>query len=153
MKAYLIRLTAAAILGAVIRRLSPKDGAGKVSRFGAGLLIIFTALGPLGDFDPVSAAQNLVNAGYGQVMTTQETEAASNALLQELIIESARTYILDKAEELGAEITASVETRFSEGYPIPWRVKVEGNISEAQKSSLQKIIESDLGIPEDRQEW
>ena len=153
MKTYLIRLTAAAILAAVIRRVSSDGGAGRVSRLGAGLLIILTALGPLGSFDPISAAQNVVNGGYGSVMTTQETEQASNALLQELIIDSTKTYILDKAQALGAQPTVEVETRFQDGYPVPWRVKLRGTLTAEQENALRQIIETDLGIPEDRQEW
>ena len=40
MKAYLIEITAAAILAALIRKLAPKSGAGRGARLGAGLLVL-----------------------------------------------------------------------------------------------------------------
>ena len=153
MKAYLIRLTAAAILAAVVRRIAPDSGAGKASRLGAGLLILITALGPLGEMDLVEAARNLTISGYADALTTQTVDKASNDLLEQLIIESAETYILDKAQALGVEITPEVETRLQGSYPVPWRVRLTGDCTTAQKNSLIKIISEDLGIPEERQEW
>lgn len=153
MKAYLIRLTAAAILAAVVRRMAPDSGAGKASRLGAGLLVVITALGPLGEMDLVAAAENLMVSGYSDVLTSQPVDRASNSLLTELIIESTETYILDKAQALGAEVTAQVETKLEDRYPVPWSVKLTGNVTQEQKAQLQRIIAEELGIPEDRQEW
>lgn len=153
MKAYLIRLTAAAILAAVVRRMAPGNGAGKAARLAAGLLILITALGPLGDLDLVQAAQNLATAGYADALTTQTVDKASNELLEQLIIESAEAYILDKAQALGAEISPEVETRLQASYPVPWSVRLTGDYTENQRKALAEIISEDLGIPEDRQEW
>ena len=50
MKAYLIEITAAAILAALIRKLAPKSGAGRGARLGAGLLVLLCLLQPLGRF-------------------------------------------------------------------------------------------------------
>ena len=153
MKAYLIRLTAAAILAAVVRRMAPDSGAGKASRLGAGLLVVITALGPLGEMDLVAAAENLMVSGYSDVLTSQPVDRASTSLLTELISESTETYILDKAQALGAEVTAQVETKLEDRYPVPWSVKLTGNVTQEQKAQLQRIIAEELGIPEDRQEW
>lgn len=48
MKTYLLRLTAAAILAALIRKLAPKSGAGRGARLGAGLLVLVCLVSPLG---------------------------------------------------------------------------------------------------------
>ena len=50
MKAYLIEITAAAILAALIRKLAPKSGAGRGARLGAGLLVLLCLLQPLRRF-------------------------------------------------------------------------------------------------------
>lgn len=136
-----------------MRRMAPDSGCGRVSRLGAGLLVIITALGPLGSLDLVTAAQNLTYSGYADALTTQTVDQAGNTLLEGLIIDSAETYILDKAQALGMDVTVELETRLRDGYPIPWSVKITGTATGSQKSMLTEYITENLGIPEDRQEW
>lgn len=65
MKAYLIEITAAAILAALIRKLAPKSGAGRGARLGAGLLVLLCLLQPLGRFYRDGTA--LFSRDWGQV--------------------------------------------------------------------------------------
>lgn len=153
MEAYLIRLTAAAILGAVVKRLAPKGGAGRAARLGAGLLVLITAFGPVAEVDPLAAAEHLAQAAYADPLTTEELSRAGNTLLSGLISQQAEAYILDKAREAGLELQATVENRDLEGYPVPWRVTLTGPISESKQAALAAVIAQDLGIPEERQEW
>lgn len=153
MKAYLIRLTAAAILGAVLRKMAPEGGAGRATRLGSGLLVILTALGPLGNMDPAGAAAHLAERGFVGGYTDQSVQQISNELLEELILDSVEAYILDKAQELGAEVTAEVEMVVQNGCPIPWRVRIQGQVPEQTRERLKQLIQDELGIPEERQIW
>lgn len=153
MEAYLIRLTAAAILGAVVKRLAPKGGAGRAARLGAGLLVLITAFGPVVEFDTLAAAENLAKSAYADPLTTEELSRAGNSLLSSLISQQAEAYILDKAREAGLELQVTVENRDLEGYPVPWRVTLTGVVSQRKQAALKLVIAQDLGIPEERQEW
>lgn len=153
MKAYLIRLTGAAILGALLRKIAPEGGAGRGTRLGAGLLILLTALGPVGNVDLVSAAENLAQGGYVGGFSTESIQETSNQLLEELIIQSAQAYILDKAQALGVTVEAEVRTVRQNGYPIPWSVRLKGEASATEREKLCDMIANDLGIPAERQEW
>ena len=153
MKAYLLRLTAAAMIAALVRQAAPPSGAGKTAVFGAGLLVILTAFSPLGQADLLKAVEDLAIGGYADVLTTQPVDQASNALLEELITDSAEAYILDKAEAMGVEARVSLEVNAMEGYPVPWEVEITGDISWADRQVLMKEIESELGIPAQRQKW
>lgn len=153
MEAYLIRLTAAAILGAVVQRLAPKGGAGRAARLGAGLLVLITAFGPVAALDTLAAAENLARSAYADPLTTEELSRAGNTLLSSLISQQAEAYILDKAREAGLELQVWVETRDQEGYPVPWAVTLEGSVSPGAQADLTAVIAQDLGIPEERQEW
>ena len=153
MEAYLIRLTAAAILGAVVQRLAPKGGAGRAARLGAGLLVLITAFGPVAELDTLAAAENLARSAYSDPLTTEELSKAGNTLLSSLISQQAEAYILDKAREAGLELQVQVETQDQEGYPVPWRVTLEGSVSAKDQEALAAVIARDLGIPEERQEW
>ncbi len=153
MKAYLIGLTAAAILAALIRRLAPNNAAGRAARLGAGLLILTALLRPLGKMDLLTAAEELAKNGLSNRLSAQQTDMAANELLKALITETAETYILDKAQTLGLKIQAEVTVNVLEYYPVPWAVTLRGEADRNQQDALQTYISEQLGIPEERQEW
>lgn len=153
MKAYLLRLTAAALLAAVVRRAAPSGGPGTAARLGAGLLVLMTAVGPLGEVSLMDAARSVAVWSYGDALTTQTVDRAANSLMDGLISETAEAYILDKARGMGVEMTAQVTTALQEGYPVPWGVSCQGDYSEMEKQELSRLISTELGIPENRQEW
>lgn len=152
-KNYLIRLTAAAIIAALIRRIAPAGGAGRAARLGAGLLVLLTAFGPLAQVDTVSAAENLAKNAFSDPLTTEDFSVETNNLLSDLISQEAETYILDKAQDVGLSLTVEVETRVVDTYPVPWSVTIRGSPTQQQQAELSQIIDQDLGIPEERQEW
>lgn len=153
MKAYLIGLTAAAILAALVRRLAPENAAGKAAKMGAGLLILITMLRPLGEPDPLRAAGALLEKGWRDPLSAQASDRGTNELLEELITDQAETYILDKAQALGLQLTAEVTTRTESYYPVPWSVRLRGAADAYQRRTLTNYISQQLGIPEERQEW
>ena len=60
------------------------------------------------------------------------------------------SYIWDKAQALGLDCQVSVTVESGEdGVPLPRSVTVTGTYSE----ELSQIIETDLGIPRDHQNW
>ena len=77
----------------------------------------------------------------------------TQGLMAQIIKEQTESYILDKAAELGFEPTAEVTLAQDGEYPYPTDVTVKGCYTEAQKSEMVLILEKDLGIIRDRQEW
>lgn len=152
-RGYLIALTAAAILGALVRRLAPSGGAGRAARLGAGLLVLVTAFGPIASMDTVSATRDLVRRGYGDPLSSVEFGKNVNELMTALITEQTEAYILDKAQELDLSLTAEVTAKITDMYPVPFSVKLTGSPTEKQKQALTEIIAAELKIPEERQEW
>lgn len=70
----------------------------------------------------------------------------------EIIKEKTEAYILDKANDLGAEL--SVEVFLSDDdVPIPVTVLIRGNASPYAKKKLEQMMASDLGIAKENQEW
>lgn len=152
-KSYLIRLTAAAILAALVRRIAPSGGAGRAARLGAGLLVLLTVFGPLAQADTVSAAERIAKNAFSDPLAAEDFSVETNNLLSDLISQEAETYILDKARDSGLSLTAEVETKVLDSYPVPWRVTIRGSPSRQEKQALARLIAQDLGIPEERQEW
>ena len=150
---YLVSVTAAAIIAAIVRKISGKNGAWKAARLGAGLLVLLAAFGPVLEGDPMDALTDLVKRTCSDPLSTMELDLRSNALMETLIKEEAETYILDKALEMGVRVTAEVETKLEKGYPIPYGVSLRGDVQPREKQKLTEIIAEDLGIPEERQGW
>ena len=153
MKAYLIRLTASAMLASMIRRIAPTDGAGKAARLAAGILILLTAFGPFAQIDTLSGAMHLARKGFGDVLSAEDFTVEKNAMLAEFISQEAESYILDKAGDAGTRLEVHVKTAVKDGYPVPWSVTIRGRYTETLKNSLSRMMEEDLDIPEERQEW
>lgn len=153
MKAYLIEITAAAILAALIRKLAPKSGAGRGARLGAGLLVLLCLLQPLGRFYRDGTA--LFSRDWGQVdpMASDEVSREANRLMESLITQQAEAYILDKARAMGLEAEVMVKVHLEDRYPVPWAVTIRGSPTGQQKSALETEIQDALGIPPERQEW
>ena len=153
MKAYLIEITAAAILAALIRKLAPKSGAGRGARLGAGLLVLLCLLQPLGRFYRDGTA--LFSRDWGQVdpMASDEVSREANRLMESLITQQAEAYILDKARAMGLEAEVTVKVHLEDRYPVPWAVTIRGSPTGQQKSALETEIQDALGIPPERQEW
>lgn len=153
MGGYLIRITAAAILASVLRKLAPQGAAGRGTRLGAGLLVILVALQPLGEQNLYEAARKIVEGSYQAGFTEDALQESTNALMEGLIKENTEAYILDKAQDMGVNIQVEVETVVQNGCPIPWRATLKGSVSPTQKETLTAILQDELGIPEERQGW
>lgn len=153
MRAYLLKITAAAILAAIIRKLAPKSGAGRGARLGAGLLVLLCLLEPLQRF--VKSGESIVprDWGYTDPMAADEIDLEANRLLESLITQQAQAYILDKAQAVGFTPEVTVTLRLEDRYPVPWSVTIRGSPTVQQKAALELEIQEALGIPPERQEW
>ena len=153
MKGYLVGLTAAAILAALIRRLAPKGIGGQGARLGAGLLVLTAMLSPLGNLDLTAGAVEAAKRSYTGVMEADDLELETNRRMEALITDAAEAYILDKAQAMDLPLEAEVTLRLQDRYPVPWSVVLRGAPTEAQRQNLEQTISQDLGIPPERQEW
>ena len=81
----------------------------------------------------------------------QDGENYASVSIRKVIEERTEAYILDKANEIGAEIEVAVYLT-EDVYPIPYRVRISGNVSPLQKLTIRKCLE-ELGIAEEDQEW
>ena len=70
----------------------------------------------------------------------------------EIISTETCAYILDKAESMGADISVDVILNNGEP-PIPDTVYLCGKISPYARNRIENMIETDIGIPKERQIW
>ncbi len=150
---YIFSVTAAALVCSIARKLIGKNGtAAQVGKMMTGVFMALAILGPmvklewgnLTDWteDHTREASKAVAAGQEQ----------SNTALSEIIKERTAAYILEKAESLGLEIEVFVTVSKDE-IPLPSAVRIRGKTSPYAKTRLQDILETDLGIPKEKQTW
>ena len=150
---YLLSLVTAAILCGIATSLLGNKGAlGTAVKLLAGIYMTLSIVAPWGQLrlGELSELKDQITAD-GERITVSGQNAAREAMA-ESIIASTRTYILDKAETFGAELTVEVMLDDSP-IPVPNGVRIRGNISPYNREKLGSIIERDLGIPTEAQIW
>ena len=153
LRQYIIAVTAAAMICGIIKSISDeKNTAGTILRLIAGIFMSVTVLSPVVRLDLSALAtqsENFVEqanaaAALGENATADEINA--------IITDQTQAYILDKAESFGASLQVEVHIA-NNGTYRPKAVTLRGSISPHAKSRLQQIIEEDLQIPKEDQQW
>ena len=151
MAGYILSLISAAMITAIICSFFPeKSGTSGVIRLICGLFLSFVALNPLVDLD-FSGLERYLDTFSLEASTI--ADSGKNLALDaegDIIKASVQAYILDKAETLGANITAEV---MLDQDNIPISVELEGALSPYAKTRITGIIADDLGITKEHQIW
>ena len=149
-KEYLLHIVCAAILSAIVVRLTSKNGTGgNLVKLLAGLFLSVSVLSPI-----LSLNLNRFQF-YANDLTEQAQEAAQTGTeyaeqeLRRIIISRTQTYIMDKAASFG--VTVDVEVVLNEY--TPQSVILKGSVSPGAKAQLTAWITENLGIPKEAQQW
>ena len=150
---YWLSVTAAGLIGCACKQLLPEKGtAAHMGRMLAGLFLVFTVISPLADVELGRwdwTLSDLRQQAEAAVIAGQEN---SKAALQHGIKQRTEAYIWDKAQKLEANLAVEV-TLSDDTIPVPVSVRLSGNISPYAKRQLQDILETELGIPKEAQQW
>ena len=147
---YLISITAAGILcGFVKVAFESNSASNAVIRLIAGLIMVFTVIAPITNAElvelPVLSAEMTTDAYSASTIGKEMAQLAVDSI----ITEELEAYILDKAASVGADI--QVELRLSESCPAG--IVIFGSVSPGTKQQLQQVLETDLGIAKENQQW
>ncbi len=150
---YILSVGLASLLAGIIAELSDrKSSTGMLTRMVCGLFLAFTVINPLTDLN----FGILESFSQSAVQNSQPVVAAGTALAEEsmeqIIKQETQAYILDKARSLGCVL--EVDVMVGEGpYPVPESVRVTGNISKQNRKQIEDILEKELGISKENQQW
>lgn len=143
---------AALIVGILTSFTDNKSASGVLIRMVCGLFLALTVIKPVGNlnFDYLEAfARSYSEAGS---TTAANGEAIANDALREIIKQETEAYILDKASSYQCALDVLVTV--GEGnVPVPEFVRISGSISPYARGQMQKLIEEELGIPKEQQQW
>ncbi|MBQ9973628.1 MAG: hypothetical protein IJP02_01580 [Oscillospiraceae bacterium] len=154
LKIWFMSIVAASMIVACADTLLAKSSQRPVGRLAGAMLILVVVMGPmlsLGGTDIGGLTEEMMSH---MELQEQKLEAGSDEILRSIIEERVETYIVDKADELGASCYASVQcVRRDDGIWIPERVSVTGTLTIAQQNQLKRYIENELGIGPDMQTY
>lgn len=147
---YILSVTAAAILTAIVRDLAGQGNMRKLVEFIGGIFMALTLISPLMKLE-LPDVENWLGtyAADGEAAAAVGEEMAGDAA-RAVIKARVEAYILDKAAVYSAAPTVEVELD-AEG--LPAAVTVAGDISPYAKARLAQMMEADLGLGEEAQTW
>ena len=152
---WIIAITACALILAALESLVPKGAAKKTAAFAGGMLMLLVLLQPITGQWEVRPMEWFEAAEEEREDRETSLTRQNQSLLEKLIAEESRAYILEWAEELSLSCQVSVGCRSDEnGLPFPHEVTiVSPSMTESQRKALSEKIETELGISQERQNF
>ena len=150
---YLLSITTAGILCAVVRHiLGDKHSSGKIIQAVCGVFMAITVFAPI-----LHIKINDIESYFKSIQHSAEDAAAEGTemaceAMAEIIKQKSGSYILDKAESVGASV--GVNVKMSEtNPPVPKEVILSGSVSPYDKKIISQYITANFGISEENQQW
>ena len=149
---YVLSLLCAGILCGIAPVFLQDSGTKNIAKMLGGLFLAITLLSPLPGLNVEEIIGNLLPDTVPAERLTQEGQAMSTEAMAQFIMTETQAYILDKAAVIGADIDIRIELSQDE-IPIPAAATIDGQVTQAQRNYLQKLLKEDLGITEEAQRW
>ena len=149
---YAVSVLAVSLICAVISGILRNTAAGNSVKAICGMVLTIVIASPLVHMDlsaPLELTASFSDAAQAAV---QRGEDLSREALCQVIKQKTQTYILDKAAELGAEISVEI-TLTRDDPPLPHSAILSGTISPQGKQKLQQILQTQLGIEKENVQW
>ena len=143
-------ISAATITAILCSFFEEKSGTAGVVRLICGLFLSFVAISPLTHLDFSGLEAYLESFSLEASSVADGGKNMAKDAQGDIIKAAVETYIMDKAETLGASITAEV---MLDQDNIPLSVELAGNLSPYAKATVTGIITDDLGITKEHQIW
>ena len=147
---WLTAVAAVTLLLSVAQLLVPPGNLREIASFVGGLILLAAMMQPLLKIDlsdiqlDFSSYQGAVEQRQAELENTQKEELTS------LIEAETEAYISDKAKSMGLTLKVRVTAEADEGgMPVPVRVEITGPWS----GGLSRWLETELGLPAERQVW
>lgn len=149
LRQWLMSVVCCAVLVSVVNRLAPEGAVCGLVRLAGALVLLLCLLRPLGSAELSQLEVDVSGAAEERDALEERYQTERDSALAEGIAERTAAYIEDKAKDLGLHVTASVVMGEADGTLVPQAVTLYGVRNEA----LCALIERELGIPAERQEW
>jgi len=151
-KVYVFSIIAVAMLCSLITHAMQSFRSKHLMKLICGVVITITVLRPFFSVEQFSFDEMAIYCpGYAQEVVSIGKEISYSAWV-DIIKLKTEAYILDKASDMGADISVSVFVLDSDE-PIPVAVEITGFASPYVRQRIEQILEEDLGIAKENQLW
>ncbi len=151
---YLLSVVAASMLSGILLSVTPNGAVRRTLSFLCGLVILLAALGPIARLDVEKLSQSMAGLRLETKRTAREAQSGNRELMEAIIKEQSEAYIWDKAAALGVSPSrVTVEVRTEGDWPVPCAAAIDASCTAAQRRRLSALIEQDLAIAPEEQEW
>lgn len=149
------RLCVLSVVFGLALSLMPESGVKKLTSAVAAAALLLCLLDGVNAVDTGELLMDAARYRELSASLTADADALRSRLDRRVIEQECETYIEDKAAALGARVLSVRVTAVwsAEGYWLPEAVSVSGRWSEAARARLSGLMETELGIPAERQEW
>lgn len=150
---YILQVCAAAILCSIaIVLLGDKGTIGSIGKLVTGLLLAITVAAPIAGFEFRQITGYLDGLQFQANAYTEEGQALAREEIAAVIKQRVEEYIRDKAADLGVQLEVTATVKLEDSFRVE-RVILQGAVSPLQKQKLQQMMENDLEISKERQQW
>ena len=148
-------LCAVSLLCGAALSILPEGGVKRVAEILCTASLILAVISPIKEIDMDAYALESARLHELETSLAQQGQEAGERINRLVIEQEYEAYIMDKARELGVnDLTADVEVQWSmEGFWMPWGVELSSGCSQESRERLSRLLESELGIPYERQRW
>lgn len=147
LRQWILGVTCAAMIAAMVQAFARKGGTGKATQLTAGLLVLLAAARPLAGLSAFDVSGALQDLQSRQETRADELTEENDRMMKALIEGKTEAYILDKAEEMGIDCGVFVTyARDESGAFAPARVTLAGALTAEEQRRLAGQITADLGI-------
>ena len=151
---WILKIVVLSVICAITEEVMPPGGVKRVGKLACGLVIMWEML------TPVVQIQEYLKRDWNSEyelqleQATQELKERVSWERKNIIENQYAAYIVDKAAQMGVTCTVQVECREGEeGLYFPKNVKIIGEISDVEQSQMMQLLEKELEIPAQQQEY
>lgn len=149
-KEYLLTITAASIICGIVAGLTKKSGTiSAMVKLLSGIFLTTSILSPIIKFPLTNISLHLNSISSEAESTVNIGKQLAAEEMKAIIMSNTQTYILEKAEKLGADIEVEVFLNDL----IPSSVRIVGQTAPYTKLQLSGYISENLGIAVEDQHW
>lgn len=139
------------VIGSILQEILKEGNAGKLIKFLCGIFLIITIVQYVShlNLNIPNISEEYAEEAYLPV--SMGKDMSENAV-KDIITEQLQTYIMDKANSLGAAVKASV-TVSDNAFPVPESVLISGSVAADIKIQLAEFLSDEIGIAKEDQYW
>ena len=153
MRDYILSIVAAGIICAIINSLSNgKSATGKITKMLSGILVCITVISPVTKISFSNIENYLEDLSFEADRYVSDGNEEAERSRSAIIKSQTEAYILDKAKNMGLDISVEVELDESNN-SVPCGITISGAVSPYIKEVMTDYIESQIGITRENQTW